>query len=66
VLHVPLQFDCPAGHPLTQEAGPASDCPHTGVVPPHVTPQPPQLEPDARLVAQPVPVPAQSPKPDAH
>lgn len=61
VLHVPLQLVSPPGHPLTHEAGPASDCPHTGVVPAQVTPQAPQLDADAKVIVQPVPASAQSP-----
>jgi hypothetical protein len=66
-VHVPLQFDCPVGHPVAQASvGPASDGAHTGVALLHIAPQAPQFEVDPKLVPQPTPASTQSAKPAAH
>lgn len=64
--HDPLQFACPALHPLPHAYCPEPPATQTGVAPLHVDPHAPQFELAPRLVVQPVPVLPQSAKPAAH
>ena len=66
VAHVPEQLACPAAHPVAQAFDPPVVDWQTGVPPLHVVPHAPQLVVVARLVVHPVPVLAQSAKPEAH
>jgi hypothetical protein len=66
VAQVPVQFACPLWHPVPQAYVDDAPAWHTGVAPLHEVVQVPQVVAAARLVAHPVPVLAQSPKPAAH
>ncbi len=63
LVHVPVQFVWSAPQLLAHPLTPASDGAHSGVIPLHITPHPPQFDGDESAVPHPVPASAQSEKP---